>query len=78
MALFEIHQRLKGHFLNELRISFNLRIYDVTAWLANKCNTHTPNLSRNKIKDYNMRNILLQKSYTKCGAETSPRPFSKK
>ena len=22
MALFEIHQRFKGHFLNELRVSF--------------------------------------------------------
>ena len=26
--------------------------------------------------DYNMRNIFLEKSYTKCGVETSPRPFS--
>ena len=28
--------------------------------------------------DYNMRNIFLQKSYTKCGAEISPRLFSGK
>ena len=27
--------------------------------------------------EYNMRNIL-EKSYTKCGAETSPRPFPEK
>ena len=26
----------------------------------------------------NMRNIFLEKSCTKCGAETSPRPFSEK
>ena len=26
----------------------------------------------------NMRNIFLQKSCTKCGGETSPRPFSEK
>ena len=26
----------------------------------------------------NMRNIFLGKSYTKCVAETIPRPFSKK
>ena len=26
----------------------------------------------------NMRNIFLEKSYTKCGRETSPRPFSEK
>ena len=40
MALFKIHERFKGHFLNELRISFHFKIYDVTAWLTNKCNTH--------------------------------------
>ena len=26
----------------------------------------------------NMRNIFLDKSYSKCGGETSPRPFSEK
>ena len=26
----------------------------------------------------NMRNIFLEKSYTKYGGETSPRPFSEK
>ena len=25
--------------------------------------------------EYGMRNILLEKSYTKCGGETNPRPF---
>ena len=28
--------------------------------------------------EYNLRNIFLEKSYTKCGGETSPRPFSEK
>ena len=28
--------------------------------------------------EYNMRNIFLEKSYTKCGGETNPRPFSGK
>ena len=28
--------------------------------------------------EYNFRNIFLEKSYTKCGGETIPRPFSKK
>ena len=28
--------------------------------------------------EYNMRNIFVEKSYTKCGGETIPRPFSKK
>ena len=26
--------------------------------------------------EYNMRNIFLEKSYAKCGGESSPRPFS--
>ena len=28
--------------------------------------------------EYNMRNIFLEKLYTKCGGETIPRPFCKK
>ena len=28
--------------------------------------------------EYNMRNIFIEKSYTKYGGETSPRPFSGK
>ena len=28
--------------------------------------------------EYNMRNIFLEKSYSKWGGETSPRPFSGK
>ena len=37
-----------------------------------------PNISRNKGNQYNMRNIFLEKSYTKCGGEASPRHFHKK
>ena len=46
-----------------------------------------PNISRSKgnqtmkfgqLITYNMRNIFLEKSYTKCGGEASPRPFDKK
>ena len=28
--------------------------------------------------EYNMRNIFIEKSYTKCGGEAIPRPFFKK
>ena len=28
--------------------------------------------------DYKMRIIFVEKGYTKCGGETSPRPFSEK
>ena len=31
-----------------------------------------------KLIENNMRNIFLEKPYTKCGGETTPRPFSKK
>ena len=31
-----------------------------------------------QLMEYVMRNIILEKSYTKCGGETSPRPFSEK
>ena len=30
-----------------------------------------------KLIEYNMRNNFLEKSYTKCGGEPTPRPFSK-
>ena len=31
-----------------------------------------------QLTEFNMRNIFLQKSYTKCGGEASPRTFSEK
>ena len=31
-----------------------------------------------QLMECNMRNIFLEKSYTKWGGETSPRPFSEK
>ena len=31
MVSFEIYQRFKGHFLNELRVSFKLQIYNKIA-----------------------------------------------
>ena len=46
----------------------------------------SPNISRSKsnqimkfgqLIEYNMGNILLKKSYTKCGGETISRAFSK-
>ena len=46
-----------------------------------------PNISRSKdnqtvkfgqLIEYDMRNIFLEKSYTKCAGGTSPRPFSGK
>ena len=30
-----------------------------------------------QLKEYNMKNISVEKSYTKCAGETIPRPLSK-
>ena len=62
----------------------NFKIYDIKTWLKNNCN---PNASKSKDNqtmefaqfiEYNMRNIFLEKLYTRCDGETIPRPFSKK
>ena len=48
---------------------------------------HVSNISRSKgnqtmkfgqLIEYNVTNIFLEKLYTKCGGETSPRNFSEK
>ena len=31
-----------------------------------------------QLVEYNMRNIFIEKSYTKCGGDTIPRPISEK
>ena len=65
----------------------NFKIYDVTAWLTNNCNTHVAHISRSKrnqtikfgqLIDYIMRINFIGKLYTKFGGETSPRLFSEK
>ena len=69
------------------RKKVNFNIHDVTTWITNNCNTQLPNISRSKGKQamkfgklikYNMRNIFVEQSYTKCAGETIPRPLSKK
>ena len=66
----------------------SLKFYDVTVWLTKTIVIHImPNISKSKgnqtmkfgqLIECNMRNIFLEKSYTKCGGETSPRLFSEK
>ena len=41
-----------------------------------------PNISRSTVKfgqliEYNIRNIFLEKSYTRCDKDTIPRPLAK-
>ena len=63
-----------------LKDKVNFKFYDITAWLTN-------NISRSKgtqtkkfgqLIEFNMRNIFLEKSFTKYGGETSPRFSSQK
>ena len=65
----------------------NFKVYDVINWEMNIIIHALPNISRRKgnntmkfghVIEYKIRNIFLQKSNTKCGVETSRRPFSKK
>ena len=67
----------------------NFKFYDVTAGLTKNCNTHivhylkkwtkgNQTMTFGQLIEYNLRNIFLEKSYPKCGGETSPRPFFKK
>ena len=65
----------------------NFKIYDIADWEPNNYNTYSPIFLRSKGKrtmkfdqsvKFNIRNIFLEKSYTKCGGEASPRPFYKK
>ena len=64
------------------------KIYGKTTWTTNNCNTHNcpifqegrdnQTIKFGQLIECNMRNIFLEKSYTKYGGETSPRPSSKK
>ena len=64
----------------------NFKIYDVTAWFTNNAIHILPNISSKgnqtvkfgQLLEYNKRNIFIEKSHTKCGGKTIPRPFSNK
>ena len=54
---------------------------------TDNCNTHiaqylnkyrqfNQTIKFSQLIKYNMKNIFLEKSYTKCGGETFPRPIS--
>ena len=62
-------------------------MHDVTIWETNNYNRYIGHISRTEgnqtirfglLIEYTMRNIFLEKSFTKYGGETIPGPFSKK
>ena len=65
----------------------NFKIYDVTTWLTNNCNTYIDQYLKKyrhsavkfgQLIEHNMRDTFLGKSYTNYGGDTILRPFSKK
>ena len=65
----------------------NFKFYDTTAWLKNCRDKHIAQYFEKKdnqtikfgqLIECSMRNIFLEKSYTKWDRETSPRIFSEK
>ena len=88
LKMFKFLSWLFSHVAKRLhqKDKVNFEIYDVTAWLSNNCKTYIAQYLRRKgnqtmkfarLIEYNMTNIFLEKSYTKCSGETSPRLFSK-
>ena len=62
-----------------IRKLVNFKIYDFIHILSNISRSKdNQTKKRALLKEYNMINIFLQKSYANCGGETSPRPFYKK
>ena len=88
LKIFKFLSLIFGRVAKQLdyKDKVNFKIYNVTARLTNMIHI-LPNISRSKgnqtmkfgqLIDYDMRNIFLEKSYSKYGGETSPRPFSEK
>ena len=84
LKIFKFLFRLFGQVakLHDKKDRIDFKFYDVTAWLTINCNTHIaqylPRCKFGTLIEYNLRNIFLETSYTKCGRETSPRLFSVK
>ena len=87
LVIFKFLSWLFGYVEKPLdkKTMVNFKVYEVTNWTANDYNTHIAQYLKSKgdqtikqLTEYNMRNIFLEKSYTKCGGETCLRPFRKK
>ena len=92
LSILKIFKFLSWLFVHEAKWldkkgKVNFSFFDVIAWLTIVIHI-LPNISTSKgnqamkygqLIECNMRNIFFfEKSYAKCGVETSPRPFSEK
>ena len=87
LKIFKFSSWLFCHVAKQLDLKdkVNSEFYDATSRLTNIVINILRNILRSKrnqtmkfgqIIEYNMRNTFLEKSYTKCGGETSPWPSS--
>ena len=68
----------KNDLIRKIRLILK---FTTSPWFTNNCNTHIARKGNQAMKFgqlINMRNIFVEKSYTKCAGETIPRPLSKK
>ena len=71
---------MENVFYFPLKALFVLKIIKLLSWhiLSNTISAIFQwTMKCDRLIEYNMRNIFLEKSYTKCGGETFSRPFSK-
>ena len=87
LKIFKFLFWLFGHVakLLDKKDKVNFKFYDITICLSNSCNTHIvqylekyQKMKCSQLIECNMGNIFFEKSYTKCGGQTSPTPFSDK
>ena len=61
-------------YQNDLIRQVNVKFYDVTPNISRKKANHR--MKFGQLTKYNVRNIFPEKSSSKCGRGTIPRPFS--
>ena len=76
LKIFQFLSLLFGCVERWLDQKDNFKIQGVTTWLTSNCSVYIDNISRSKdnqamnfgqFREYNMRNIFLEKSYIKYG-----------
>ena len=77
LKIFKFLSWLFGHDEKRLdkKDKINFKIYDITTYISrNKINEI---MKFGQLMEYNITNILVEKSSIKCGEVTIPRPFPK-
>ena len=89
LKIFKLLSWIFGHVEKRLdeKDKVNFKTYNITTWLISNCNTHIDQYLQYKANqaikfvqliEHKMRNIFLEKTYTKCSRDAITRIFSKK